>query len=382
MSLPGYKPTYNGNFKQIKAMASALRKAEKPVLYVGGGTTISGAEQELLELAEKTQIPVVTTLMGMAAFPSSHRLSLGMLGMHGTVAANYAVTECDLLVAIGARFDDRVTGKVETFAPQAKIVQIDIDPAEIGKNVPVDIPIVGDIKKVLTDLLPLVTPGDTGAWLAKTGAWKEKYALSYERNEKYIAPQEVLEILSELTKGEAIICTEVGQHQMWVAQYYQFTKARSFLTSGGLGTMGYGLPAAIGAQIGRPNQLVINVAGDGSLQMNIQELATIAAYRLPVKVILLNNSYLGMVRQWQEHFYAKRYAGTFLENPDFIKLAEAYGIKGFLLNEREKIKDVLAEALAVSGPVLVECRVNPEENVFPMVPPNGAINQMMGVMES
>ncbi|HHU51077.1 MAG TPA: biosynthetic-type acetolactate synthase large subunit [Firmicutes bacterium] len=382
VSLPGYKPTYNGNFKQIKAMASALRKAEKPVLYVGGGTTISGAEQELLELAEKTQIPVVTTLMGMAAFPSSHRLALGMLGMHGTVAANYAVTECDLLVAIGARFDDRVTGKVETFAPQAKIVQIDIDPAEIGKNVPVDIPIVGDIKKVLTDLLPLVTPGDTGAWLAKTGAWKEKYALSYERNEKYIAPQEVLEILSELTKGEAIICTEVGQHQMWVAQYYQFTKARSFLTSGGLGTMGYGLPAAIGAQIGRPNQLVINVAGDGSLQMNIQELATIAAYRLPVKVILLNNSYLGMVRQWQEHFYAKRYAGTFLENPDFIKLAEAYGIKGFLLNEREKIKDVLAEALAVSGPVLVECRVNPEENVFPMVPPNGAINQMMGVMES
>ncbi|HEY8344194.1 MAG TPA: biosynthetic-type acetolactate synthase large subunit [Bacillota bacterium] len=382
VNLPGYKPTYNGNFKQIKAMASALRKAEKPVLYVGGGTTISGAEQELLELAEKTQIPVVTTLMGMAAFPSSHRLALGMLGMHGTVAANYAVTECDLLVAIGARFDDRVTGKVETFAPQAKIVQIDIDPAEIGKNVSVDIPIVGDIKKVLTDLLPLVTPGDTGAWLVKTEAWKEKYALSYERNEKYIAPQEVVEILSELTKGEAIICTEVGQHQMWVAQYYQFTKARSFLTSGGLGTMGYGLPAAIGAQIGRPDQLVINVAGDGSLQMNIQELATIAAYRLPIKVILLNNNYLGMVRQWQEHFYAKRYAGTFLENPDFIKLAEAYGIKGFLLTEREKIKDVLAKALAVPGPVLVECRVNPEENVFPMVPPNGAINQMMGVVES
>lgn len=382
VSLPGYKPTYNGNFKQIKAMASALHKAEKPILYIGGGTTLSGAEQELLELAEKTQIPVATTLMGMAAFPSRHRLALGMLGMHGTVAANYAVTECDLLVAIGARFDDRVTGKVETFAPQAKIVQVDIDPAEIGKNVPVDIPIVGDIKKVLTDLLPLVIPGDTSAWLAKTSAWKEKYPLSYERNEKYIAPQEVVETLSELTKGEAIICTEVGQHQMWVAQYYQFTKARSFLTSGGLGTMGYGLPAAIGAQIGRPDQLVINVAGDGSLQMNIQELATIAAYHLPVKVILLNNSYLGMVRQWQEHFYAKRYSGTFLENPDFIKLAEAYGIKGFLLNESEKIKHVLAEALGVSGPVLVDCRVNPEENVFPMVPPNGAINQMMGVVES
>jgi acetolactate synthase-1/2/3 large subunit len=381
VSLPGYKPTYNGNFKQIKAMASALCKAKKPVLYVGGGVTISGAEQELLELAEKTGIPVATTLMGMAAFPSRHRLALGMLGMHGTVPANYAVTECDLLVAIGARFDDRVTGKVETFAPQAKIVQVDIDPAEIGKNVPVDIPIVGDIKKVLTDLLPLVTPGDTGQWLTRTDAWKEKYPLSYERNGEYIAPQEVVEALSELTKGEALICTEVGQHQMWVAQYYQFSKARSLLTSGGLGTMGYGLPAAIGAQIGRPDQLVINVAGDGSLQMNIQELATIATYHLPVKIILLNNNYLGMVRQWQEHFFEKRYSGTLLENPDFIKLAEAYGVKGYLLKERGKIKDLLEEALSVSGPVLVDCRVNPEENVFPMVPPNGAINRMMGVVE-
>lgn len=381
VSLPGYKPTYSGNFKQIKAMASALYKAKKPVLYVGGGVTISGAEQELLELAEKTGIPVTTTLMGMAAFPSRHRLALGMLGMHGTVPANYAVTECDLLVAIGARFDDRVTGKVETFAPQAKIVQVDIDPAEIGKNVPVDIPIVGDIKKVLTDLLPLVIPGDTGQWLTRTDVWKEKYPLSYERNEEYIAPQEVVEALSELTKGEAIICTEVGQHQMWVAQYYQFSEARSLLTSGGLGTMGYGLPAAIGAQIGRPDRLVINVAGDGSLQMNIQELATIATYHLPVKIILLNNNYLGMVRQWQEHFFEKRYSGTLLENPDFIKLAEAYGIKGYLLKERGKIKDLLEEALSVSGPVLVDCRVNPEENVFPMVPPNGAINRMMGVVE-
>lgn len=381
VSLPGYKPTYSGNFKQIKAMASALYKAKKPVLYVGGGVTISGAEQELLELAEKTGIPVTTTLMGMAAFPSRHRLALGMLGMHGTVPANYAVTECDLLVAIGARFDDRVTGKVETFAPQAKIVQVDIDPAEIGKNVPVDIPIVGDIKKVLTDLLPLVIPGDTGQWLIRTDAWKEKHPLSYERNEEYIAPQEVVEALSELTKGEAIICTEVGQHQMWVAQYYQFSEARSLLTSGGLGTMGYGLPAAIGAQIGRPDRLVINVAGDGSLQMNIQELATIATYHLPVKIILLNNNYLGMVRQWQEHFFEKRYSGTPLENPDFIKLAEAYGIKGYLLKERGKIKDLLEEALSVSGPVLVDCRVNPEENVFPMVPPNGAINRMMGVVE-
>jgi len=381
VSLPGYKPTYSGNFKQIKSMASAMQHAKRPVLYVGGGVTISGAEQELLELAEKTQIPVTTTLMGMAAFPSAHRLALGMLGMHGTVAANYGVTECDLLIAVGARFDDRVTGKVETFAPEAKIIQVDIDPAEIGKNIPVAIPIVGDLKQVLTELLPLVSEGRRDKWLKQVDEWKERYPLTYENNNSHIPPQAVVKALSEITGGDAVICTEVGQHQMWAAQFYKFSKTRSFLTSGGLGTMGYGLPAAIGAQIGMGDRMVINIAGDGSLQMNIQELATIVAYKLPVKIILLNNGYLGMVRQWQEHFYEKRYSGTVLQNPDFIKLAESFGIKGFILKDQEKIYSLLEEALATDGPVLVDCRINPEENVLPMVPPNGALNRMMGVVE-
>ncbi len=377
--LPGYKPVYEGNARQIKAAAALIQEAKKPVIYAGGGVIISGAEKELLLLAEKLQAPVTTTLMALDAFPGDHPLSLRMLGMHGTAYANFAVTEADLIIAVGARFDDRVTGRVETFAPQAKIVQIDIDPAEIGKNVAVDLPIVGDLKRVLSELVPLLAPQEHEAWLEQIAEWKRRYPLTYEEQEQGISPQMVVETLSELTRGEAIICTEVGQNQMWAAQFYCFKKPRSFITSGGLGTMGFGFPAAVGVQIANPDRPVVDIAGDGSLQMNIQELATVAAYRLPVKILLLNNGYLGMVRQWQEIFCEKRYAATILQNPDFCKLAEAYGVKALAVEKPEEVRTKLEEALAYTGPVLIDCRVNPEENVMPMVPPNAAIYDMLGV---
>jgi acetolactate synthase-1/2/3 large subunit len=377
--LPGYKPVYEGNARQIKAAVALIQEAKKPVIYAGGGVIISGAEKELLLLAEKLQAPVTTTLMALDAFPGDHPLSLRMLGMHGTAYANFAVTEADLIIAVGARFDDRVTGRVETFAPQAKIVQIDIDPAEIGKNVAVDLPIVGDLKRVLSELVPLLAPQEHEAWLEQIAEWKRRYPLTYEEQEQGISPQMVVETLSELTRGEAIICTEVGQNQMWAAQFYCFKKPRSFITSGGLGTMGFGFPAAVGVQIANPDRPVVDIAGDGSLQMNIQELATVAAYRLPVKILLLNNGYLGMVRQWQEIFCEKRYAATILQNPDFCKLAEAYGVKALAVEKPEEVRTKLEEALAYTGPVLIDCRVNPEENVMPMVPPNAAIYDMLGV---
>ncbi len=378
VDLPGYKPNYVGNTRQVKEAADALLEAKKPLLYIGGGIITSGAEQELLKLAERMEIPVTATLMGMTAFPSAHPLFLGMLGMHGTAAANFAVCETDLLIAVGARFDDRVTGKIQTFAPNARIIHIDIDPAEIGKNVRYDIPIVGDAKGVLEMLLERVTPTKNPEWLAQINQWKTLHPLKYEKTG--LKPQMVIETISELTQGDAVICTEVGQHQMWTAHFYRFTKPRSFITSGGLGTMGFGFPASIGAQVGNPGRLVVNIAGDGSFQMNIQELGTAVENNIPVKVVIINNFYLGMVRQWQELFFNKRYSGTVMEhNPDFVKVAEAYGAKGYRITEAGKLYGTLKEAFATPGPVVVDCRVDREENVLPMVPAGGSIGKMIGV---
>lgn len=382
ISLPGYKPTYHGNARQIKAALHAIEHASRPVLYVGGGAVISGAEKELMTFAERIQAPVTMTLMGLTAFPTRHPLSLGMLGMHGTAYANYAVTEADLLIAIGARFDDRVTGKVDEFAPKAKVIHIDIDPAEIGKNVRVDIPIVGDVRRVLEALLGELSKKTHPEWIKKIEDWKKSYPLQYSVREGQIQPQQVLETIDELTGGDAIIVTEVGQHQMWAAQYLNFTRPREFITSGGLGTMGYGFPAAVGAQVGAEGRLVIDISGDGSFQMNVQELATVATYNIPVKIIIFNNGFLGMVRQWQELFCQGRYSSTQLTgNPDFVKLAEAYGVKGLRIERPEDVRRILKEAFETPGPVLVDCLVTPEENVFPMVPQNSPIHQMLGVKE-
>jgi acetolactate synthase-1/2/3 large subunit len=378
VDLPGYKPNYVGNARQIKEATDAILEAKKPLLYIGGGIIASGAEQELIKLAERTEIPVTATLMGMAAFPTAHPLFLGMLGMHGTAASNFAVCETDLLIAVGVRFDDRVTGKIDTFAPNAKIIHIDIDPAEIGKNVRYDIPIVGDAKVVLEMLLERLIPTKNPEWLARVNQWKADYPLKYEKTG--LKPQMVIEAISDLTQGEAVICTEVGQHQMWTAHFYRFTRTRSFVTSGGLGTMGYGFPAAIGAQVGNPGRLVIDIAGDGSFQMNIQELGTAVEHNIPVKVVIINNCYLGMVRQWQELFFNGRYSSTVMEhNPDFVKVAEAYGAKGYRITEAKNLHDTLKEAFATPGPVVVDCRVDREENVLPMVPAGGSISKMIGV---
>ena len=378
VDLPGYKPNYVGNARQVKEAVEAIQAAKRPLFYIGGGVVSSRAEVELLKLAELREVPVTTTLMGMTAFASKHPLNLGMLGMHGTATANFAVCETDLLIAVGARFDDRVTGKIDAFAPKAKIIHIDIDPAEIGKNVRYDIPIVGDAKMVLEMLLEKLTPARNPDWIKKINGWKKSYPLKYEP--VGLKPQLVVETISELTQGDAIICTEVGQHQMWTAQYYQFTEPRSLVTSGGLGTMGFGFPAAIGAQVANPDRLVINIAGDGSFQMNIQELGTAVAYKIPVKVVIMNNFYLGMVRQWQEFFFKKRYSATVLDtNPDFVKVAEAYGAKGFRITDVKNLRTVLQEAFATPGPVVVDCQVDREENVLPMVPANSPISEMIGV---
>lgn len=378
MDLPGYKPNYVGNIRQIREAILAIEKAERPLIYIGGGVVIGGAHNELVKLAETLNAPVTPTLMGISAIPGNHPLNLGMLGMHGTATANFAVTECDLLIAVGARFDDRVTGKLAAFAPKAKVVHIDIDPAEIGKNVAVDIPIVGDVRMVLENILEKVKPKKHTEWLKQINGWRKEYPLKYDSGK--LNPQRVIEEINTLTKGDAIICTEVGQHQMWTAQFYQFTQPRSLITSGGLGTMGFGFPAAIGAQVGNPDRLVINIAGDGSIQMNIQELGTAVTNQIPVKVVILNNFYLGMVRQWQEFFFNKRYSGTVLDqNPDFVKIAEAYGAKGFKITKVDQLQGTLKEAFETPGPVVVDCHVEREENVLPMVPAGGAIHQMIGV---
>lgn len=381
VNLPGYKPKYHGNPRQIKLAAEAINNSRQPVLYTGGGIILSGCSQELLELAEKANIPVTTTLMGLGGFPETHPLSLGMLGMHGTAYANHAVQDSDLLIAIGARFDDRVTGKIDEFAPHARIIHIDIDPSSISKNVKVDIPVVGDAKNILIELIKQVCFVERKEWLEKINEWKKRYPLTYDNSGREVKPQYVVEQIYEATRGEAIITTEVGQNQMWAAHYYTYTKPRTFISSGGLGTMGYGFPAALGAQLGCPDKTVIDIAGDGSFQMNIQELATAVHYKLPVKVAILNNGYLGMVRQWQELFYNKRYAQTRLnDNPDFVKIAEAYGARGFRVDKKEDVRPVIEEALSTNAPVVMDFKVTEEENVYPMVPAGQAINRMIGGM--
>jgi acetolactate synthase-1/2/3 large subunit len=376
MNLPGYKPVLDADPVQVQEAARAIIRSRRPVIYAGGGVVISGAHEELLRIAELLMAPVCNTLLGLGGFPGDHPLSLGMVGMHGTKYANFAISECDLLIAVGARFDDRVTGNVETFAPEARIIHIDIDPAEIGKNVRVDIPVVGDVKRVLGQLLEILKPGLAEAWRDKILAWKKEYPLTYCEKD-CLKPQAIIREICRQTEGKARITTEVGQHQMWTAHYYTFTKPRSFITSGGLGTMGYGLPAAIGVQVGCPDELVFDIAGDGSIQMNIQELCTAVNYELPVNVAILNNGYLGMVRQWQEFFYNRRYSHSELLNPDFIKLAEAYGAEGIRVKRPAELAPAIEQAINSSKPVMLDFIVDREENVLPMVPPGGALNKML-----
>ncbi len=385
--MESYSPTFKGHIGQIKRILSVILKSKKPVIYAGGGVILSNGSEELTAFARAMKIPVTTTLMGMGCFPSGDPLSLGMLGMHGTYAANLSVTNCDCLIAMGARFDDRVTGKVDDFAPKAKIVHIDIDPTSISKNVRVDLPIVGDCRSVLKDMLSELArkPDEVSElhsqiaqWLDQTAAWKREQPLRYCQGEDVIKPQYVVEMIDELAPDDAIISTEVGQNQMWTAQFYKFNEPRLFLTSGGLGTMGYGFPAAIGAQVAYPGRTVIDIAGDGSIQMNIQEIATAVQYNLPVKVMILNNGYLGMVRQWQSLFYKGRYSHTSMAvSPDFVKLAEAYGAHGIRVEKPSMVKDAIRRALEIKGPVFVDFVVHPEEDVYPMVPAGAPICNML-----
>ncbi len=382
--LRAYNPTYRPNIKQLQKVVDLIGKAKNPAIFIGGGVILSKAHEELTKLAKRTKIPVTGSLMGLGGYPATDDLWLGMLGMHGTYRANMAISECDLLIAVGVRFDDRVTGKTDEFAPLAKIVQIDIDPTSIQKNVPVAVPVVGDCRLSLSLLNELFDKADLadvdkkrGDWLDKIENWKKTAPLAYNQGD-VIKPQYVIETLYQLTGGNAIITTEVGQNQMWSAQYYQFNEPGHFITSGGLGVMGFGLPAAIGARVGAPDKLVVDIAGDGSIQMNIQELATAVQYNLPVKVVILNNGFLGMVRQWQELFYAKRYACTQFEHcPDFVKLAEAYGAVGMRARKPEEVRSVLEEGLKIDGPVVMDFIVEPEESVYPMVPAGAPINKML-----
>lgn len=379
VDLPGYKPTYQGHPAQIKNLAGLIRTAKKPVIYAGGGVISSGAWDVLKELAETIDAPVATTLMGLGGFPEDHPLSLGMLGLHGTPYANYAVHNCDLLIGIGVRFDDRVTSTIDKFAPQAKIVHIDIDPAEIGKNAIVDLPIVGDVKIVLSELLKRLEKKEHRLWNEQVAAWKRSHPLEYGSSSEKLRPQYILEKLSELTKGKAIVTTDVGQHQMWAAQYYQFTQPRSFISSGGLGTMGYGFPAAVGAQLANPDALVVAVTGDGSFQMNMGEMGTATEQKLPIKILLLNNSYLCLVKQLQHFLSGKRYHGVcFTGNPDFVQLATAYpGAVGLRIEKPEEVEPVLKEALFNGKLTLIDCRISDKELVYPMVPPNKALDEMI-----
>jgi len=385
VNLPGYKPTLKGHVRQVKEAASLISKARKPLLYIGGGVLASSAWKELKELAELMQLPVATTLMGKGAFPEDHHLFIGMPGMHGAKYTNYAITETDLLLGVGVRFDDRVTGKLATFATKAKVVHVDIDPAEIGKNRGVDVPIVGDAKTVLAaiieELRKMAAQPRTEAWMRLIDDWRTRYPYHYHASETSILPEYAVERVRELTKGrKTIFTTEVGQNQMWACQYLCVTEPRTWVSSGGLGTMGFGLPAAIGAQLAHPDHLVVDIAGDGSIQMNSQELATAAINGLPVKVVILNNGYLGMVRQWQELFYGHRYSSSTLPQdcPDFVKLAEAYGALGLRATTPSELDAALLKAFDHPGPAVVDVRVEREENVFPMVAPGGSIDEMLG----
>ena len=387
VSLRGYNPTYEGNKQEIKQAAEEIMKAKKPVIYVGGGALFSDASDELLEMAELTQIPVTMTLMGLGSFPGTHPLSMGMLGMHGGYWTNMAMHHADLLIAVGARFDDRVTGKLSDFSPTARVVHIDIDPTSIKKNVHAHIPIVGDVRMVLKQLNVSLRSLDGNVnerkqqlkpWLNQIDEWKRAHPLRYQQDDKAIKPQYVLEKLFEMTKNEGIVCTDVGQHQMWAAQYFKGKKPRTFITSGGLGTMGFGFPAALGAQRAYPDKLVMCITSEGSFQMTLPELATAAIYKLPVKIVMLNNGFHGMVRQWQDLFYEGRYASSDLGKiPDFIKLADAYGIPGWRADKPADVESVIREGLKYKGPALLDFQIYPFENCYPMIPAGGAHHEMV-----
>jgi acetolactate synthase I/II/III large subunit len=387
VDIRGYKPTIEGHPKQVEKAVRLLLGAKKPVIYVGGGVIMANAAEELTRLARTLNAPVTTTLMGLGSFPEDDPLSLGLLGMHGTYYANMAMTNADLIVAVGARFDDRVTGKIATFAPHAKIIHIDIDPTSIKKNVRVDLPIVGDVRDVLTRMLKVIEEeGDllrafrsaVAPWQMEIQGWKEKHPITYKQTASVIKPQFVIQKLRELSDPDAIVATDVGQHQMWTAQFFKFTKPRTLLSSGGLGTMGYGLPAGMGAQAAFPDRQVIVVCGDGGFQMNMQELATLVQNRLPVKICILNNNFLGMVRQWQELFFDKRYSSTCMELPiDFIKLAEAFGAKGFQAVKPDDVEKTISAGFSHPGPVIMEFKVAREEKVLPMVPAGASLNEMV-----
>jgi acetolactate synthase-1/2/3 large subunit len=375
--LPQYKPTLQGHPAQIKKAAKLIGESQRPLIIAGRGIIISKAYDELKELVERVQIPVVTTLLGTSCFPESHALSYGMLGMHGMAYANMAVDAADLIIAIGMRFDDRATAKVSAFAPHAHVIHIDIDPAEIGKNVRVDVPIVGDVKLVLGELNKLVAKAEHIDWIEKLDDWRKEHPSLTIRDCESILPQYVVRQIYEATKGDATIVTGVGQHQMWACQHYWYDKPNTFISSGGLGTMGFGLPASIGAKVGCPDSTVWCIDGDGSLQMTIQELATIAQEKVGVKIAVLNNTYLGMVRQWQEMFYGKRYVATPLSGPDFVKIAEAYGLPAMRVQKREEVAPAIAKAMAEPGAFLIDFTVEPEENVYPMVPPGAALAEVL-----
>jgi len=385
VKLKSYHPTYKPNMKQLKKIVKLIEGSERPIIFAGGGVILSKGSQELTDLARKARIPVTTSLMGLGAFPGSDPLSLGMIGMHGTYRANMVTSVCDLMIAVGVRFDDRVTGKTDAFAAQSQIVHIDIDPTTIRKNIPVTVPVVGDCKISLEHLNQLIDAIDLGnlsqkreKWFAQIDEWKKSKTLAYEQGNDTIKPQYVVEKLYELTKGQAIITTEVGQNQMWAAQYYYYDQPNHYITSGGLGAMGFGLPAAIGAQAAFPDKLVVDIAGDSSIQMNSQELATAVQSCLPVKIVILNNGYMGMVRQWQELFYDKRYVCTTMDcAPDFVKLAEAYGAVGLRATKPSEVESVLAEGLSIPKPVIMDFIVEKEEGVYPMVPAGAAITEML-----
>jgi len=379
MDLPGYRVRTKGNARQISMAAAAINRSEKPVLYVGGGVISANASEEVRALAEKAHLPVTTTLLGLGSYDQGKPESLDMLGMHGAAYANYAVQECDLLIAIGARFDDRVTGKIKTFIPNAKVIHIDIDPASISKNVRVDIPVVGDARAIVAELLKEVEYRERKPWFKKIADWKEKFAFRYDREASTIKPQYVVEELSNQTASEAIITTGVGQNQMWAAQFYRFTKPRQLISSGGLGTMGYGLPAAIGAQVARPDATVVDVDGDSSFNMTMTELATAVQYNLPIKVCILNNGYMGMVRQWQELFFNKRYSKSYLSNPDYATVARAMGAVGITCDEKSDVPKAIKAMLEEKKPCVVDFKVEREENVWPMVPAGKSLDEMDGL---
>ncbi|HEX5772998.1 MAG TPA: biosynthetic-type acetolactate synthase large subunit [Geomobilimonas sp.] len=387
VDIRGYKPTVEGHPRQIEKAVSMILASRKPLIYVGGGVVLANGAEELTALARKLGAPVTTTLMGLGSFPENDPLSVGLLGMHGTYCANMAVTNCDLLVAVGARFDDRVTGKIATFAPHAKIIHVDVDPTSIKKNVRVDLPIVGDVKGVLSRMLKVAAEQsakvkafakDLAPWRGEIEAWRVKHPLGYKSSTSVIKPQLVIQKLRELSDPDAIVATDVGQHQMWTAQFFQFNKPRTLLSSGGLGTMGYGLPAAMGAQAAFPKRQVMVICGDGGFQMNMQEIATMVQNRLPVKIVILNNNFLGMVRQWQELFFDKRYSQTCMELPiDFVKLAEAFGAKGLRATKPAEVESVIKEGFKTPGPVIMEFKIAREEKVLPMVPAGASLNEMV-----